>query len=224
MATLNQIAARVANMLNQPDNHDLKERAKDMVKTVVANRIRQSIERHGIDNILKLSFIAPVEECKMKDILDSQEHIVDNNKYIATINKIPMPVRIHNDAPFTYVGSLDGKGYTYANSMADSKRPLSSFSTGWCVKYILLNNKIVMVEQENGIVTINKNKISQILITGIWENPEDIISMFSDNDGQDVEIPLPYDVLEGVLLEVLKVEFNMYPQDISIKLNNNNKQ
>ena len=42
MGTLNQYAARIANMVNQPNNHELKERVKDMIKTMFANRIRQS--------------------------------------------------------------------------------------------------------------------------------------------------------------------------------------
>ena len=45
MGTLNQYAARIANMVNQPNNHELKERVKDMIKTMFANRIRQSVEK-----------------------------------------------------------------------------------------------------------------------------------------------------------------------------------
>jgi hypothetical protein len=32
MGTLNQYAARITNMVNQPNNHELKERVKDMIK------------------------------------------------------------------------------------------------------------------------------------------------------------------------------------------------
>lgn len=35
MGTLNQYAARIANMVNQPNNHELKERVKDMIKNYV---------------------------------------------------------------------------------------------------------------------------------------------------------------------------------------------
>ena len=67
MGTLNQYAARIANMVNQPNNHELKERFKDMIKTMFANRIRQSVEKNGIDDILKLTLIDNVEEFKFSD-------------------------------------------------------------------------------------------------------------------------------------------------------------
>lgn len=106
MGTLNQYAARVANMIGQPDNQELKERVKDMIKTGFANRIRQSTERNGIDNILKLSFIATVEEKEFKDIHPSQYKVVEGKPVLCTSNKIPVPVRIKNDAPFTFVGTV----------------------------------------------------------------------------------------------------------------------
>ena len=32
MATLNQLSSRIVNMIGQPDNHELRERVKDMFK------------------------------------------------------------------------------------------------------------------------------------------------------------------------------------------------
>ena len=61
MATLNQLSSRIVNMIGQPDNHELRERVKDMFKNIFAKYIRQSSERHGIDEILTLSFIASIE-------------------------------------------------------------------------------------------------------------------------------------------------------------------
>lgn len=223
MPTLNQLSSRVANMLNQPNNHELKERVKDMIKTVVANRIRQSVERHGIDDILKLSYIAPVEKQSYKDVFDSQENILNKDLFYATINRVPTPIRFQNDSPFVYVGTLDGKGYTYCSSPSNSRFLLTSYPTGANTNYFLHNGKLIIKVRRDNVETYNKKDISQILITSIWENPDEVISMFSEHDGQDIEIPLPMDVIESSLLEILRVEFNIYPQDLSIKLNNNSQ-
>lgn len=100
MGTLNQYAARITNMVNQPNNHELKERVKDMIKTMFANRIRQSVEKNGIDDILKLTFIAPVEELKYSDILPTEYRVANKIRLLGTKYKVPTPVRIQSDAPF----------------------------------------------------------------------------------------------------------------------------
>ena len=35
--------------------------------------------------------------------------------------------------------------------------------------------------------------------------------------GQDIELPLPNDMLESIIQEILKSEFGIYPQDLDIK-------
>ena len=61
------------------------------------------------------------------------------------------------------------------------------------------------------------------MITAIFENPEEVLSYYKDIDGQDIELPLPNDMLEDIIYAILKTEFNVYPQDIDIKVNNNNQ-
>ena len=121
MGTLNQYAARIANMVNQPNNHELKERVKDMIKTMFANRIRQSVEKNGIDDILKLTFIAPVEELKYSDILPTEYRVANKIRLLGTKYKVPTPVRIQSDAPFAFVGDTVGNGYMYESSITSLK-------------------------------------------------------------------------------------------------------
>jgi hypothetical protein len=219
MGTLNQYAARVANMIGQPDNQELKERVKDMIKTGFANRIRQSTERNGIDNILKLSFIATVEEKEFKDIHPSQYKVVEGKPVLCTSNKIPVPVRIKNDAPFTFVGTVNGIPFRYSSSPVERRfHPICS-PTGTLAGYYLDNGYIIVdYPRANGEVD-NRNKLNEILITGIWENPEEVITMFDNEDGQDVELPFPNDMLENIIAEILKTEFNIFPQDKDIVTN-----
>ena len=225
MGTLNQYAARIANMVNQPDNHELKERVKDMIKTMFANRIRQSVEKNGIDNILKLSFIAPVEELKYDEIFPTEYRVANKIKLLGTKYKVPTPIRIHNDAPFTFVGNTLGEPYMYESTITSFKlrqsgRP-TRLPTGSLRAYIILNDHIIIAEKAGSKDVEDRRSINEIMITGIFENPEEVLSFFKDNDGQDIELPLPNDMLESIIQEILKTEFNIYPRDIDIKVNSN---
>mgnify|MGYP001548498544 FL=1 len=64
----------------------------------------------------------------------------------------------------------------------------------------------------------DRRSINEIMIKAVWENPEEILTMFEDNDGQDIELPFPNDMIETAILELLKVEFNIMPRDNDIKL------
>ena len=204
MGTLNQYAARIANMVNQPNNHELKERVKDMIKTMFANRIRQSVEKNGIDDILKLTFIAPVEELKYSDILPTEYRVANKIRLLGTKYKVPTPVRIQSDAPFAFVGDTVGNGYMYARA------------------YIILNGHIIIAEKVGTKDIDDRRPINEVMITGIFENPDEVLSFFKNEDGQDIELPLPNDMLESIIQEILKTEFGIYPQDLDIKTNNNN--
>ena len=202
MGTLNEYAARIASLVNQPDNHELKERIKDMIKTGFANRIRQSVEKHGIDDILKLTY-----EAEVKSITGSINELI-------TKNKVATPIRIMSDAPFMFVGTTDGQAYRYENSRGAAKCRKSGHAThtptGSNTSYFIENGYIHIIKPDN----VN---ISKIKITSIFENPDEVIS--TTCDGQDVELPFPNDMLENIIYEILKTEFNMYPRDIDIKVN-----
>ena len=43
--------------------------------------------------------------------------------------------------------------------------------------------------------------------------------MFDNEDAQDVELPFPNDMLENIIGEILKTEFNIFPQDKDIVTN-----
>ena len=178
MGTLNQYAARIANMVNQPNNHELKERVKDMIKTMFANRIRQSVEKNGIDDILKLTFIAPVEELKYSDILPTEYRVANKIRLLGTKYKVPTPVRIQSDAPFAFVGDTVGNGYMYESSITSLKlrqsgRPTCS-PTGYPRAYIILNGHIIIAEKVGTKDIDDRRPINEVMITGIFENPDDV--------------------------------------------------
>lgn len=202
MGTLNEYAARIASLVNQPDNHELKERIKDMIKTGFANRIRQSVEKHGIDDILKLTY-----EAEVKSVTGSTDELI-------TKNKVATPIRIMSDAPFMFVGTTDGQAYRYENSRGAAKCRKSGRAThtptGSNTSYFIENGYIHIIKPDDV-------DISKIQITSIFENPDEVLA--TTCDGQDVELPFPNDMLENIIYEILKTEFNMYPRDIDIKVN-----
>ena len=210
MGTLNQYAARIASLVNQPDNHELKERIKDMIKTGFANRIRQSVEKHGIDDILKLTYEAELE------IEQKTENNITTTISAKTKNKVHTPIRVISDAPFMFVGSTDGKPYRYENSRTAAKCRQSGRAThtptGSSISYFIDNGFIELSGDIGGLP-----KPSKIQITSIFENPDEVLAITCD--GQDIELPFPNDMLENIIYEILKTEFNMYPRDIDIKVN-----
>ena len=220
MPTLNSIADRIANMVGQPYNRELKERAKDMVKDLFANRIRQSVERHGIDDQLKLSFIVPIVELNITDILPYNKNIIGTTTVLGTENKLPVPIRVFNDAPFLFVGSVSGEHYTYISSIAERQFRPSLFPTGDCTSYTTVNSKLLIFKSTNIGELVDKRNINEVLITGIWRDPEEILTMYEDIDGQDVEIPFPADMFTNIVYELVRSEFNATPKELDIKLNN----
>lgn len=219
MATLNQLAARIANMINQPDNQDVLERAKDMLKNTFAKYIRQSSERHGVDDILTLSFIAEVDELNYSNVRKSENNIINKETLLGTVHKVPVPIRVFNDAPFLYVGSVNGDSYKYLSNISELKFMSNIYPIQQSICYTLENGRILLHKNKHKIIIDDRRPINEILIKAIWENPEDVLTMYEDIDGQDIELPYPQDIIENAILEVLKINFNLIPKDISIKTN-----
>ena len=223
MATLNQLSSRIVNMIGQPDNHELRERVKDMFKNIFAKYIRQSSERHGIDEILTLSFIASIDELDYDTIRPSKYRILNKRKLIGTVNKLPVPIRIFNDSPYLYVGSVNGEAYKYINNPTELVFQNSLFPPNETICYVIENGRILLYKPDNKNTLIDdRRSINEIMIKAVWENPEEILTMFEDNDGQDIELPFPSDMIETAIFELLKVEFNIISRDNDIKLKDRN--
>ena len=212
MGTLNQYASRIAHLVNQPNNHVLKERIKDMIKTMFANRIRQSVEKHGIDDILKLSY-----DLKLTYSVTVKENNT-TTKYngFKSSSKIATPIRIENDAPLLFVGTKEGVPYQYVNSNSFLKFIKSGRQTHSPIGCYLISNGELYVHLKDN----SSSTTQDVTITAIFENPDEVLGILNSDDGQDVELPFPNDMLESIIQEILKVEFNIYPKDLDIKINN----
>ena len=228
--SLNQYASRVAHIIGQPDNQSLKERVKDMIKGYFAKYIIQSIDRNGIQPYYKLSLelnLVPVEETKIvNELFDNQIEIagqlVDNPRrytYVdfKTSTKIPRPMNIKNDNPFTRVGIPNSsKVFTYCSVPAYRISASPSFTRNSLV-YTYLNEYILCKRKTNYLDTQSTVIFTKLEVEGIWENPEEVIGFYMLDDNQDLELPFSNEMLGFVLNDLLKVEFGIMPKDIEVE-------
>jgi hypothetical protein len=211
MPTLNQIASELSSTLNQPFNHELKERIKDIVKSEMSLFIRQSITRHGIDETLILSYIAELEISRVNTNIIKEDV---NPDVIKTKHKVPTPVRYDGDSPFIFVGSVDEViSFPYRNKR-EANYAYSFFPTGTTHSYYIENKYIFL-----NSLPFNSFKAKYIKIKAIFENPDLVLSMYDDNDGQDLVIPLPLDILSLIRGKVINLLSNSPKKDSNITAN-----
>jgi hypothetical protein len=207
MATLNQLASNVAHLLGQPLNETLKERIKDDYKYLRVKYYRQSIERYGVDQVIKVSYIVPLE---VVDIADNC--IIDIGCNISrSINTVGRPMRYKTDTPFTFVGTPDGYSFTYIRNISEERyrRYIKNVSKG--VLWMYLNDYIYLFD----------DKIKQIKVEGVPENPEQWITICDDTTcyNDDMEFPLSYDVVESITTEIFKL-YGVKPiEDKTVEMN-----
>lgn len=206
--TLNEQAALIANTLNQPFNHELKERIKDLYKQQMALYIRRSLKEHGIDEGLTISYNAEL-------IKVEKNAAPAPNKYkdyiLRTKHRVPSPIRYPGDSPFTYVGTIDGSiSFPMRNQVEDIIMHSYS-STGGSSSY----------RKENGYIYINHkpnftSKLQYIKVQGIFENPDEVLSMYEDVDGQDLQLPFPADIAAMIQGSVLQLIGSVPPDNITV--------
>lgn len=211
--TLNQLADSIANQLRQPFNHELRERIKDLFKEEMSLYIRRSIKEHGIDDILKISYTAKLK--LVDELNDPIEDSKKKDKLLRTQFRIPTPVRIKNDSPFTFVGSANRRTSIAKRNLREHYLMHSFSSTGISFSYDYINGYIYLYDHKD-----NKYKSDYILIESIFESPEEVLSIYDDVDGQDIQLPMPADLVAIIRDKVLQRVGSVQQKDISVEQNN----
>jgi hypothetical protein len=240
MVTLNQLASSTASLLKQPFNHELKERLIDSYKQLIATRIRQSISRHGIDEMLKLSYRDNIEvidqdydivryavpgtnpvqyESFFKHFDQWDDEEIEDFSF-RTATNIFDPIRFENEAPFTFVGdNYRRKAYPY-RSKSCLKYSASLFSTGGSISYYVENKRIYLQAIDNIMLVEAIHKNPSITIESIFYEPEKVLTLYTNDDGLDVAIPMAHDVIASITHELLQKEFGIItPTPLEIKIN-----
>lgn len=213
MASLNQIASKYANILRQPNNHQLKERIKDAFRFLWATRVRQSIEKEGVSELYYLNFDV---ELIMVDSADSC--IADVGcQILRTKNPVPNPLRYTSDSSFVFVGTLGDTPMMKVNSRLAYK----------AMKLRRFYQNVVMYSYEkrgsDGYIYIHgNNKFKFLRIVEITSEIEKAVSDCIDSTcySDDMEFPCPDDMLQSIGTELLKTEFGILtPKTEEVEIN-----
>jgi len=228
--TLKQIGDWGAAILGHTADNIIKERIKDAFKRLMANRIRQSTEKNGLDDMFKISFdvtLVPFTS-NFKGVRTSPYKHID---YYHTINKLPYPVRFPNDAPFTYIG-YNGFSCKYVNEselrQIERPSPLGSSLFGGYSFYMWKNRYIyIIIDKRNPnslyLQTCAKNNVNSIRVESIFPDPETLMEEYTNtNDGQEIVVPFADDMVENILYEILKTEYHYVPKETIVTINPNN--
>lgn len=242
--SLNHYASRIAHIVGQPNNQSLKERAKDMIKDYYAKYIIQSIDRNGISDYyktsLRLSLIGIDETAIVNELYNIWGHITDGvwsrsigddtnpakvkhplykvyTEYKSS-TKLPRPMNIKNDAPFTKVTSIGtARVFTYVSGIS-YLMSVSSLPTRCRRVYKYIDN-IIYVRVNNtyqNTSDLDGTTIKEIDVEGIWESPEEVIGYYDNTDNQDLELPFPNEMMQMIIAEILKTEFGLIPKDVEV--------
>lgn len=198
MASLNQLASRIARIVREPYNHELLERIKDGIKDLRATRLRQSIERNGIDKFYELTYTAPLQ---LVDKADNCLVDVDCD-ILRSVNPIAEPVRYKTDVPFTFVGSPDGIEFTFLNDLSKHRH----------MKHLKYMGETFFYYFRNGyLYLLNAKRIEFVTLTSTFLNPEDAVTICGDETcyTDDDEFPCPADLVNGIITELLKTQFGL---------------
>lgn len=223
MATLNQLGSKISNILGKPGDHSIQERAKDACKTLFATFIRQSIERNGVDEVLKVSFNVPLICVPLTDIENTYVGIGAKDMVLTTEHRVPTPLRMPNDAPFLHVYTQHDDGslitYKYANNSVVPLLTTVYSPTGVWGVYQIVNGKLkIIIKNTLKNFEIDAKNYKFVTIVYVAENPAEVITMYMEDDGQDIELPLPADMIERITYEVLRTEFGIKPTEHEVKI------
>lgn len=204
---MNQLAAKIANLINKPFDHEIRERVKDSYKFALARELHRRIEKYGLKDQYIHSFEAPLTQVDGARSCSSQVGCI----ILRTVNKIPGVIDYISDSPFVSVESLTGYAYPY-RKLAEIRGAKYTKFVGKSLGYFL----------ENGYIYIlNATRMDQIKVSAVFADIEEVLqycdsSCYSD----DMQYPIPADLLTDITTEILRNEFGVINQkSIELTLN-----
>ena len=208
MASLNEAAELIAIRMGGQFNEVLKDSIKFSIKYYRAEFIRQDMERNRTSPLYIQKYIAIL---KKVDKADSALIDVDCN-ILRTTNPIPTPVRVKG-APFKFVGSPDGKKiYTYGELEELPFLKHLKFNPN-IIKYTYINNY--------GYI-LNTSKLKWARFDAPYASPELVGIDTADSSGicytDDMEFPIPIDMLRSITQGILSQELRLVPDDQEVTI------
>ena len=197
MASLNQIAERIAYTLGEPLNIVLKENIKFSIKYWRALLYRRDIATNGQSDEFLQKFHAPLTKV---DKADDCAFTLDCT-ILRTTNKVPKPVRLKTDVLFKFVGTADGKAFDYTEYEEVQFRCENKY-TGKSIIYSYINDYLYI---------FNATKLKKLAIQAVFANPEEINicatsdTCYSDDDKYPIADDMIGDIINGILSKEFKL-------------------
>lgn len=194
MASLNEIAERIAYAKNQPLNTMLRENLKFSIKYWRAMLIRRDIERNGLSDEFLQRIYIPLTKV---DKADACNFAIGCDKILRTTNKVPKPIRVKSDVLFKYVGTADGKAFTYIEYEELFYREFNRF-TSRTIAYTYINEFLYF---------FNNNKLKQVMVQSPFSNPSEVNIACEGCYNDDMTFPIADDMIEAIVRGILSGEF-----------------
>lgn len=208
MASLNQIGERIAYALNDPLNYMLKENIKFSIRYWRAMLIRRDIAQNGLsDEFLQRIYLDLIKV----DKADACNFNLDCVKVLRTKNKIPKPIRLKTDVLFKFLGSVDGKPFTYTEYEEIPYTCYNKF-TSKSIRYTYINEYIYV---------FNNTLLKKIAIQTPFVDPYQANNICDDTTcfNDDSEFPCPEDMIQQIVSGILSGEFKMVnPPDEEVEV------
>lgn len=208
MNNLNALAESIAATHNKLTDVVFIEKLKFDIKTLRSLFIKQDTERNIIDRRLIQSVCFDIIAVDMSECCDIQSGCTIHR----TANKVPMPIRLKSNSPFSFVGDLLGSGYSQSNI------------EDWELeKYRKFNKTKPFYDYYNGYIYIKNNGVREfLLIKGIFEDPDELSKCCSTTANVAVAesdtYPLPLD-LAGRIKDTIESRLRQYAgEDKEVKI------
>jgi hypothetical protein len=200
LTTLNSISEHIAFLLKEPLNIELRQNIKASVKYWRAALIRRDVTRNGLsDEFLQRIYIDLIKVDKADACNFNLDCLILKTKI-----EIPKPIRLNNDILFKFVGTVNGKPFTFVEYEEIPYTAYNKF-TSKVIRYNYTNNYIYI---------FGNTKLKKLAIQAIFSNPEDINTSCDILDcyNDDKPFPIAEDMLQQIVQGILSTEYRLINQ------------
>lgn len=214
MATLNQIAERIAYAKGDPLNIFLIRNIKFSVIYWRSTFIRRDIAANGLSDEYLQKINVPLVKVDKINPCDTSCNVI-----LRSSKKIPKPVRIKSDVLFKFVGCLDQN---------DELIP-ATYVEGEELRYTRYNRftpKVLRYSYVNGYLEVyNNTLLKSIIAQSPFVDPTQIeTECGTECYNDDMEFPCPEDMIQGIVQGILTGELNMRDKPISEEITLNEQK
>lgn len=210
MATLNQIAERIAYAQNQPFNEMLKDNLKFSIRYWRATFIRRDIQANGMSDEFLQRIYVDLQKVSKADACNFD---LNCTTILRTSVQIPKPIRVKNDVLFKFVGNVDGKPFTY-----------TEFEEVPYTCYNRFTSKVIRYCYVNGYIYVfNNTLLKKLAIQTPFVDPYQANALCEGCYNDDSEFPCPEDMIQQIFQGIVNGELKVVnPTDEEVDIQEDN--